>query len=105
MAMNKYVACSAMAESLHADEPANIGRKIAGLLPNHALEQGNLTIKVSAFERGKLLVREYPDVKDVDTIGTAVKKALRWENLIDFNVDFLWSHGDDRVVVNLKIVG
>lgn len=105
MAMNKYIACSAMAESLHADEPANIGRKIASLLPSHALTQGELTIKVSAFGRGQLLVREYANVKDVDTIGTAVKKALRWKDLTDLNVDFLWSHGDDRAVVNLKIVG
>ena len=103
--ISKYIDCSAKAESLHADEPAVIGRKIASLLPSHALTQGNLTIKISAFERGQLLVRGYPDVKDVDTIGTAVKNALRWKNLIDLNVDMIWSHGDDRVVVNLKIVG
>lgn len=105
MAMNKYIPCSALAEYLHADEPESIGRRIARLLPSHALEQGILTIKVSAFEQVQLLVREYPDVKDVGTIGTAVKKALRWKDLIDLNVDFLWSHGDDRVVLNLKIVG
>ena len=50
--ISKYIECSAKAESLHADEPAVIGRKIASLLPSHALTQGNLTIKISAFERG-----------------------------------------------------
>jgi len=105
MATSNYIPCSALAEYLHADEPDYIGRRIARLLPSPDLTQGELTIKVSAFERGQLLVREYPDVKDTTTIGTAVKKALRWKDLIDLNVDFLWSHGDDRVVVNLKIVG
>lgn len=103
--INNFIPCSALSEYLHADTPERIGRKITGLLPSHALTQGMLTIKVSAFERGQLLVREYTDVKDTTTIGTAVKKALRWKDLIDLNVDFLWSHGDDRVVVNLKIVG
>lgn len=105
MAMNKFFACSALAEYLHADTPDQIGRKIARLLPSPDLTQGELTIKFSAFERGQLLVREYSDVKDTTAIGTAVKKALRWKDLIDLNVDFLWYHGDDRVVVNLKIVG
>lgn len=105
METGNVFACSATVEQLQADTLESIGERITKLLPPDALSKGDLIVKMSGFHLGGLVVREYDWVTTPLDLGKAVKNALRFVGLYDHRVEFIWSHGDERVVIDLKIVG